>query len=75
MSRGRHRPAAAPRPAARALLTTVQSTDENAWGLGVRPVGVTCGTGPGAGRISARATDGGGPGFTSVSLTPADACD
>ncbi|MFJ9547230.1 serine hydrolase domain-containing protein [Streptomyces erythrochromogenes] len=56
----------------RELLTTVQSNDENDYGLGVRPVEVTCGTGPGAERISAWATDGGGPGFTSVSFTTAD---
>ncbi|MEV6680075.1 hypothetical protein AB0N09_24895 [Streptomyces erythrochromogenes] len=50
----------------------MESGDEEACGLGVRPVEVTCGSGPGAERISAWGTDGAGPGFTSVSLATAD---
>ncbi|MFF4423745.1 serine hydrolase domain-containing protein [Streptomyces sp. NPDC001549] len=56
----------------RELLTTVQFPDEEQYGLGVRPMDVTCGSGPGGKVIRAWVTDGGGPGFTSVSLTTAD---
>lgn len=56
----------------RELLTTVQGPRKMAYGLGVRSVSVTCGSGPGSKQISAWATDGSGPGFTSMSFTTAD---
>ncbi|MFF1905183.1 serine hydrolase domain-containing protein [Kitasatospora sp. NPDC058218] len=56
----------------RELLTTVQFPDAPAYGLGVQRMDVPCGSEPGTEPISAWETDGGGPGFTSVSLTAAD---
>ncbi|WP_314250159.1 serine hydrolase domain-containing protein [Streptomyces kutzneri] len=56
----------------RELLTTVKLLDEGPYGLGVQPVDVTCGSGPGSRVIRAWATNGSGPGFTSVSFTTAD---
>ncbi|WP_405359524.1 serine hydrolase domain-containing protein [Kitasatospora sp. NBC_00085] len=56
----------------RELLTTVQFPDEPAYGLGVQREEVTCGSGSDARPVSVWSTDGGGPGFTSMSLTTAD---
>lgn len=56
----------------RELLTTVQFPDAPAYGLGVQRMDVACGSEPGTKLISVWETDGGGPGFTSVSLTTAD---
>ncbi|MFJ7779183.1 serine hydrolase domain-containing protein [Streptomyces yangpuensis] len=56
----------------RELLTTVRFPGTPAYGLGVQAVKVTCGAEEGGESIDAWATDGGGPGFTSLSLTSAD---
>ncbi|MFK8909781.1 hypothetical protein [Streptomyces sp. YS-3] len=56
----------------RELLTTVQFLDAPAYGLGVQRMEVPCGSDPGARLISVWETDGGGPGFTSVSLATTD---
>lgn len=56
----------------RELLTTVRFPDKPAYGLGVQYLDLPCGSGPDARRIGVWETDGGGPGFTSVSLTTAD---
>ncbi|MBW5420083.1 serine hydrolase [Streptomyces sp. BG9H] len=56
----------------RALLTTVRFPDAPAYGLGVQRMDVPCGSEPDNRPISVWETDGGGPGFTSVSLTTAD---
>ncbi|WP_327678650.1 serine hydrolase domain-containing protein [Kitasatospora sp. NBC_00458] len=56
----------------RELLTTVQFGRGPAYGLGVQRREVACGTGPDAKRVSTWATDGGGPGFTSMSLSTVD---
>ncbi|WP_354637366.1 serine hydrolase domain-containing protein [Kitasatospora camelliae] len=58
----------------RELLTTVPTSDRSAYGLGVQhlDLDLPCGPGPDAERIGVWETDGGGPGFTSVSLTTVD---
>lgn len=56
----------------RELLTTVQFPEEPGYGLGVQRMDVPCGSEPGTKPISAWATDGAGPGFTSVSLATTD---
>ncbi|MEV7028140.1 serine hydrolase domain-containing protein, partial [Kitasatospora sp. NPDC093558] len=56
----------------RELLATVDFPHAPAYGLGVQRMDVSCGSGPDARTIGAWETDGGGPGFTSVSLTTAD---
>ncbi|MFD8080875.1 serine hydrolase domain-containing protein [Kitasatospora sp. NPDC059722] len=56
----------------RELLTTVQFPHAPAYGLGVQHMDVSCGAAPGTRTIGAWETDGGGPGFTSVSLTTTD---
>ncbi|BFV58081.1 serine hydrolase domain-containing protein [Kitasatospora sp. CMC57] len=56
----------------RELLTTVRFPGKPAYGLGVQRQDVPCGSEPDARRVGTWATDGGGPGFTSVSLTTAD---
>ncbi|MEV6212066.1 serine hydrolase domain-containing protein [Kitasatospora sp. NPDC051914] len=57
----------------RELLTTVQFPEmPTAYGLGVQRVDLSCGSGPDAKSVGVWATDGGGPGFTSVSLTTVD---
>ncbi|MFC5889041.1 serine hydrolase domain-containing protein [Kitasatospora sp. CM 4170] len=57
----------------RELLTTVPTPGPAAYGLGVQRLDLPCGSGPDAKRIGVWETDGGGPGFTSVSLTTVDA--
>ncbi|WP_324605843.1 serine hydrolase domain-containing protein [Streptomyces sp. NRRL B-24484] len=56
----------------RELLTTVEFPDTPAYGLGVQRMGLPCGSGPGALPITVWEADGGGPGFTSISLTTVD---
>ncbi|MED7949771.1 serine hydrolase domain-containing protein [Streptomyces sp. BE303] len=56
----------------RELLTTVKFTGGPAYGLGVQRREVTCGTGPDAKQVSTWATDGGGPGFMSLSFSTVD---
>ncbi|MEU9132649.1 serine hydrolase domain-containing protein [Kitasatospora sp. NPDC048540] len=56
----------------RELLTTVQFPGTVAYGLGVQRGEVACGPGPGTPPVPVWATDGGGPGFTSVALSTAD---
>ncbi|MFF8290522.1 serine hydrolase domain-containing protein [Streptomyces sp. NPDC016309] len=56
----------------RELLTTVRFPRKPAYGLGVQRMNMPCGSEPGTKPVSAWGTDGGGPGFTSVSLTTTD---
>lgn len=56
----------------RELLTTVQFPEAPAYGLGVQRMDVPCGSEPDTKPIGAWATDGAGPGFTSVSLATTD---
>ncbi|MFG2586603.1 serine hydrolase domain-containing protein [Streptomyces sp. NPDC048438] len=56
----------------RELLTTVQFPEAPAYGLGVQRMDVPCGSEPDTKPISAWATDGAGPGSTSVSLATTD---
>ncbi|MFD9592614.1 serine hydrolase domain-containing protein [Kitasatospora sp. NPDC059973] len=56
----------------RELLTTVDFPDKPAYGLGVQRRDVECGTEPDTRQVGTWATDGGGPGYTSVSLTTVD---
>ncbi|ROR00474.1 D-alanyl-D-alanine carboxypeptidase [Streptomyces sp. 2132.2] len=56
----------------RELLTTVQFPEAPAYGLGVQHMDLPCGSEPDSKPVSVWETDGGGPGFTSVSLTTAD---
>ncbi len=55
-----------------ALLTTVRFPDAPAYGLGVQRMDIPCGSERNPEPTGAWETDGGGPGFTSVSLTTAD---
>ncbi|MFK0253939.1 serine hydrolase domain-containing protein [Streptomyces sp. NPDC090445] len=56
----------------RELLTTVEISEDSAYGLGVQRRTVPCGSGPGARSVEAWGSDGAGPGFTSFALTTAD---
>lgn len=57
----------------RELLTTVKFTGmRTAYGLGVQRLELPCGPGPDAPRVDVWETDGGGPGYTSFSLTSVD---